>query len=257
MPTGDVERRVDERLEELYRRHLPVDEGEVFGYYPPDLPEPERGRFGLSLAATDGQVYSVGDHDQPFAMQSISKVFVYGMALEDCGREYVLERVGVEPSGDPFYSITFDEWHNRPHNPMVNAGALVTTDLVGGADIAEQLERILGTLRRYAGNEGLRVNEEVFASEIRSADRNRMIAYLMRSLGMISDDVEEDLAGAGRPLCERRPQSDVHLRDVRRDRAVGIPDRHPRQEWGERRHPGRHPRKAGYRRLLAGARPAR
>ena len=188
-------RRVSERLEELYRRHLARDDGgEVSGYYPPDLAESERGRFGICLASVRGQVYAAGDHDLPFALQSISKVFVYGMALEDRGRDHVLERVGVEPSGDPFYSIVFDDRHNRPYNPMVNAGALVTTDLVEGRDTTEQLERILATLRRYAGNEDLKVDEETFASEMRSADRNRAIAYLMRSSGMISDDVEDNLA---------------------------------------------------------------
>ena len=71
----------------------------------------------------------------PFALQSLAKVFVYGLALEDHGREHVLEHVGVEPSGDAFNSIDFDERQQRPHNPMVNAGALVTADLVRGANI--------------------------------------------------------------------------------------------------------------------------
>lgn len=126
----------------------------------------ERGRFGICLAATDGRVYCAGDHGHPFALQSISKVFVYGMALEDLGRENVLGRVGVEPSGDPFCSITFDERSHLPHNPMVNAGALVTTDLAEGEDTT-------GQLRRYAGNANLEVDEDVFASEMESADRNR------------------------------------------------------------------------------------
>ena len=194
MPARDVRHQVNERLEDLYQRHLASDEGEVSGYYPPDLEEPERSRFGISLAATDGEVYGVGDHDRPFALQSISKVFVYGMALEDRGREYLLERVGVEPSGDAYDSIVFDERNHQPYNPMVNAGALVTTDLVRGGTAAEQFERMLGAFWLYAGNEDLRVDENAFASEMRSADRNRAVAYLMRSLGMVSDDVEENLA---------------------------------------------------------------
>ena len=70
----------------------------------------------------------------------------------------------------------------------------MTTDLVEGTDTAEQLKLILGTLRHYAGNENLKVDESIFASEMRSADRNRATAYLMRSYGMISQDVEENLA---------------------------------------------------------------
>ena len=77
------------------------------------------------------------------------EVFVYGLALVAHGRDYDLEHVGVEPSGDAFNSIVFDEGNNRPYNPMVNAGALVTTDLVRGKDPAEKFDRILGTLRTY------------------------------------------------------------------------------------------------------------
>jgi glutaminase len=143
---------------------------------------------------TNGESHQAGDHDRPFALQSISKVFVYGLALADHGGEYVLEHVGVEPSGDAFNSIIFDERNNRPYNPMVNAGALVTTDLVLGKDSAEKFERILGTLRSYAGNQSLGVDEHAFEAEMRTADRNRATGYLMRSQGMISGDVEGILA---------------------------------------------------------------
>jgi glutaminase len=201
MPTHEVRQRVQQRLEELYKRHLSLHDDQIvsyyksgIGYFKPEIAEAEQKRFAICLATTDGEVYYAGDYDWSFALQSISKVFVYGLALEAHGRDHVLERVGVEPSGDAFHSIVFDERNNRPYNPMVNAGALVTTDLVEGGDTAEQLKLILGTLRHYAGNENLKVDESIFASEMRSADRNRATAYLMRSYGMISQDVEENLA---------------------------------------------------------------
>ena len=201
MPTHEVRQRVQQRLEELYKRHLSLHDDQIvsyyksgIGYFKPEIAEAEQKRFAICLATTDGEVYYAGDYDWSFALQSISKVFVYGLALEAHGRDHVLERVGVEPSGDAFHSIVFDERNNRPYNPMVNAGALVTTDLVEGADTAEQLKLILGTLRHYAGNENLKVDESIFALEMRSADRNRATAYLMRSYGMISQDVEENLA---------------------------------------------------------------
>jgi glutaminase len=201
MPTHEVRQRVQQRLEELYKRHLSLHDDQIvsyyksgIGYFKPEIAEAEQKRFAICLATTDGEVYHAGDYDWSFALQSISKVFVYGLALEAHGRDHVLERVGVEPSGDAFHSIVFDERNNRPYNPMVNAGALVTTDLVEGRDTAEQLKLILGTLRHYAGNENLKVDESIFASEMRSADRNRATAYLMRSYGMISQDVEENLA---------------------------------------------------------------
>ena len=201
MLTQEIRQLVNQRLEELYRRHQSLHEDEIVGYYAPgigynkpEIAESEHKGFAICLATTDGEIFCAGDHNRPFALQSISKVFVYGLALEDHGRDNVLRRVGVEPSGDAFNSIVFDERNNRPYNPMVNAGALATTDLVEGEDPAEDLERILGVLRRYAGDENLKVDEDVFASEMGSADRNRATSYLMRSYGMISHTVEENLA---------------------------------------------------------------
>jgi glutaminase len=201
MPTPADGQRVAERLEELYRRHLLVGEEGVAsyyesgrGYYGPESAAEERDRFGICIVRTQGDAYQSGDHDRLFALQSISKVFVYGLALADLGRDHVLEHVGVEPSGDAFNSIVFDERNDRPHNPMVNAGALVTTDLVRGKDPSEKFERILDTLRIYAGNESLAVDEDTFEAEMRTADRNRATAYLMRSNGMVSGDVESILA---------------------------------------------------------------
>ena len=150
--------------------------------------------FGIALASMDGETFEAGDADVPFPLQSLSKVFVYALALEDHGRELVHERVGVEPSGDAFHSISFDERRHRPHNPMVNAGALATTDLVKGADGDERLQRILDMLRRFAANDALEVDQDIFELEMASADRNRATAYLMRSEGMIGDHVEDTLA---------------------------------------------------------------
>ncbi len=191
MTTPEIERRVNRRLDELYERHVDEHEDEVVEYYDPEAPEEERESFGVSLVSAGGQTFQTGDHDLPFPLQSISKAFVYGMALEDRGREAVLEKVGVEPSGEGFNSIEFDEKANRPHNPMVNAGALATTSLVlRSADPEKCMGRILATLRKYAGNDSLHVDGELLAAQMEDTDRNRAIAYLMRSYGMISGDVE-------------------------------------------------------------------
>jgi glutaminase len=201
MPIPANGQHVAARLEELYQEHLLVGEEGVAsyyesgrGYYGPEFAAEERDQFSISIVRTQGDAYQTGDHNRPFVLQSISKVFAYGLALADHGRDYVLEHVGVEPSGDAFNSIVFDERNNRPHNPMVNAGALVTTDLVKGKDPAEKFERILESLRIYAGNENLAVDEDIYRAEMRTADRNRATAYLMRSNGMISGDVESILA---------------------------------------------------------------
>jgi len=201
VPGSETNAQVAERLDELYARHRAVDEARVQsfyesgrGYYPPQEAGDERDRFAICLATVDGALHRAGDHAWPFPLHSISKVFAYGLALADHRREDILARVGVEPSGDSFNSIVFDERHRRPHNPMVNAGALVTSDLVRGASPERKLERILGVLRTCAGDHGLEVDRSTFARELRGADRNRGTAYLMRADGMLSGDVEELLA---------------------------------------------------------------
>ena len=189
---------VNERLEELYRQHLPVDEDRLVafyesgrGYYPPEEAGAERERFAICLATVDGAMYEAGESRWAFPLHSIAKVFSYALALADKRREEVLARVGVEPSGDSFNSIVFDERHHRPHNPMVNAGALATTDLVRGGSSDHKFERILAVLRACAGDEQLTVDKRTLAREMRTADRNRATAYLMRAEGMLDADVEE------------------------------------------------------------------
>ena len=201
MASEEVRERVNKNLEELYRRHLDGrgDGAEQYygsgrGYYGPDAAGEQRDQFAVSIAGVDGDVFHAGDRHIEFPLQSLSKVFVYALALEDHGRDRVLESVGVEPSGDAFNSIHFDERHHRPHNPMVNAGALATTSLIKGADPGERLERILNLLRDFAADPELTADEDIFDCEWRTADRNRATAYLMRSEGMLEGDVEETLA---------------------------------------------------------------
>src|SRR4051812_14955577 len=115
MPTPEVSRRVHDRLDDMYRRHLNGGDdgpasyyGSGRGYYGRELAGDQPDQFGVCLAALDGDLYSAGDHGLAFGLQSISKVFAYALALADNGREEVLRSVGVEPSGDSFNSITFD-----------------------------------------------------------------------------------------------------------------------------------------------------
>ncbi len=188
---------IEERLRALYSR-CEVEERDAVasyyrsgrGYYPPQEAGEETGRFGICLGSRNGELFGIGDDEVAFPLQSLSKVFSYALALADWGRDHVLTRVGVEPSGDSFHSIVFDEAHNRPFNPMVNAGALVTSDLVRGSSPEEKLERILTCLRLFAGNDELGVDRDTFRDEMRDADRNRAVAYLMRDRGMIEGDVE-------------------------------------------------------------------
>lgn len=200
MPGSETRAQIEERLDELYERYRPEDAAvEQFyasgrGYYASDEAGPERDAFAICIATADGELYRAGDHDVAFPLHSISKVFAYALALADHRREDILARVGVEPSGDSFNSIVFDERHHRPHNPMVNAGALVTSDLVRGTTIDRKFERLLDVMRVFAGDETLEADEPTFRREVRTADRHRAIAYLMRAEGMLRGDVEQVLA---------------------------------------------------------------
>lgn len=178
-------------LNELHLRYRDLGEGAVASYIP-ELAKANPNWFGICVVTADGQIYEVGDYDRRFTMQSISKPFVYGLALEDHGREAVLERVGVEPTGDAFNSIIKLDAANRPHNPCVNAGAIATTSLVNGSDPTTRLNRVLETFRRYTGHT-VDVDMSVFVSERTSGHRNRAIAHLMLNFGMIGPHVEQIL----------------------------------------------------------------
>ena len=139
-----------EYLGRLLDEYRELDEGEVATYIP-ELGRADPRWFGICVVTADGHVYEVGDTDLEFTIQSISKPFVFGMALEDQGRDAVLERVGVEPSGNPFNSIVVDD-RNRPFNPMVNAGAIVATGLIDAARRRRtRWTRIVDSFSRYAG----------------------------------------------------------------------------------------------------------
>jgi glutaminase len=144
------DRRADPELPRASARaHATLTDGAVATYIP-ELAKADPDWFGICVATTDGTVYEVGDTRQPFTIQSISKPFVYGLALEDVGRDRVLETVGVEPTGDAFNSISLTPGTGRPLNPMINAGAIASTSLVAGHSPDDRLHRVLTVLGLYA-----------------------------------------------------------------------------------------------------------
>ena len=179
---------IGEALGRIRSEFLGDDRGAVADYIP-QLGEADPSVFGLALVGTTGSVYRAGEADAPFTIQSISKPFVYALALTDVGRDEVLERVGVEPSGEAFNAISLEPGTGRPSNPMINAGAILTTSLVHGTGPAERFERIRDLLSRCAGRE-LGVDEAVFRSEHATGDRNRALAHLMRHAGSLTTEVE-------------------------------------------------------------------
>ncbi|HTR70154.1 MAG TPA: glutaminase A [Mycobacteriales bacterium] len=190
-PTGGSTRwgPVDQMLQSIWAEASRRDEGEVATYIP-ELAKADPSTFGLALATLDGRVYSAGP-PETFTIQSVSKPFVYALALADQGVDHVLARIGTEPTGNAFNTISVDD-AGRPFNPMVNAGAIMATSLVAGATPDQQFERIFSGLSAFAGRP-LSVDEDVFRSEQTTGNRNRSIAYLLASVDAL-EDVEDVLS---------------------------------------------------------------
>ena len=143
-PDSNCSSPVADYLEQLHRAHAGVTDGKVATYIP-ELAKADPNWFGICLVTANGAVYEAGDSRQPFTIQSISKPFVYGLALEDNGRVPVFQKVGVEPTGDAFNSISLDPETGRPRNPMINAGAIATAGLIAGKSPETRLKRLLET----------------------------------------------------------------------------------------------------------------
>ena len=151
-------------------------------------------KLGLALCTTDGQLYSVGDADYEFSIQSISKPFVYALALDMYGPDEVHSHVGVEPSGEAFNKLSLDD-DGRPANPLINAGAITVNQLIGGPDIPveQRSEKLRDYFSRLAGRE-LTIDQRVLESELETADRNKAFAHMLREAGTISDEAHDAVA---------------------------------------------------------------
>ena len=182
---------VDGLLHEVWQSVRTIDSGQVADYIP-ELAKADPAPAALSLATLDGAVYTAGDL-VPFTIQSVSKPFVYALALADSGADAVLSKIGAEPTGDPFNTISLDDVSGRAFNPMVNAGAIVTATLVPGDGPAPSSSTGSSTGCPPSPGAPLDVDEDVYASERDTGDRNRAIAYLMRSAGLLDHDVDDQV----------------------------------------------------------------
>ncbi|HEY8121224.1 MAG TPA: glutaminase A [Myxococcota bacterium] len=182
---------IERYLSALHERYLALEDGAVATYIP-ELGKADPRSFGICVATIDGHVYEVGDARLPFTLQSISKPFVYGLALEDRGKAAVLERIGVEPTGEAFNEISLEAQSGRPRNPLINAGAITATSLVAGRSPADRWARILALFELYAGR-GLALDEAVFASERETGHRNRAIGHMLRNFGILEEPPDAPL----------------------------------------------------------------
>ncbi len=171
-------------LTEIYERYRGETGGRVATYIP-QLAEVDPNLYAVSAVTCDGRTFSIGDSDARFTIQSTSKPFSYALALEHYGEEYVLARVGVEPTGEDYHSITKLDQMQRPMNPMVNSGALAVCSLLTAAGVS-----IDDVIARYsaAAGESVRVDQATYASEMGTTDGNRAIVYLLRKFNVLAAD---------------------------------------------------------------------
>ncbi len=178
-------------LQKLHARFAPLDAGRLADYIP-ELTRANPDWFGICFADCAGNVWEVGDTSVPFTIQSASKPFTYGLALDMWGPEKVFDRVGVEPTGDSFNAIVLEKHGQRAFNPMVNAGAIAVTDLIPGRDMAERLHQLLDCFGSYTGHK-VQVDAPTFASEKATGFRNRAIAQLLRGANRVGPQFDESL----------------------------------------------------------------
>ena len=166
-------------------RPLAAD-GKVASYIPA-LAAVDPGKFALVVRMADGTECAVGDTDEPFSIQSVSKLFTLALAMEWVG-ESLWQRVDREPSGMRFNSlIQLETEHGIPRNPFINAGAIATTDAILGVrpgypgDLLEQLCQL-------SGDPDLAFDDTVWRSEIETGDLNRAMAFVLKAHGNLHGD---------------------------------------------------------------------
>ncbi|MCC3766161.1 glutaminase A [Streptomyces sp. UNOC14_S4] len=170
---------------DLRRIHQEVraDRSGTAATYIPQLARVDADQFAISVCTVDGQRFSVGDAEVNFCLQSVSKPVNYCLTLEEHGPDTVHRHVGREPSGQVFNELTFNK-AGLPHNPMINAGAIMSCALIQrGLDAADRFDFVAGTWKRLAGGRGVGFNNSVYLSERSTADRNFALGYSMRERG--------------------------------------------------------------------------
>lgn len=177
-------------IKSIYHHCQTLKEGEVAGYIP-QLARVNPANFGVSITTIDGQQLSLGDTDKFFALQSVSKTINYALALDEWGVDTIHDYVGREPSGQAFNSLTLNE-KNRPHNPMINAGAIMCCSLIRSFDaMADRLAYVMNTWKHLSGGHCPHYNEQMYWSEKQTAYRNYAIYYFMKEFDIFPKHVSK------------------------------------------------------------------
>ena len=182
---------IQELLGELHASFSGVREGRVADYIP-ELAKACPDDFGIVIATSGGRIYEIGDTRKEFTIQSISKPFIYALALKTLSFDFMASKIDVEPSGEAFNAISLDPESGKPRNPMINAGAIAASAQICDADPSGALDRLLDYFESLAGRR-LTINEDVYRSEKETGHRNRAIGHLLRNFNIIESDPEPAL----------------------------------------------------------------
>jgi glutaminase len=177
--------------------------------YIPALAKVDPKLFGIALVTPEGQVYTAGDVTAEVSIQSVSKVFTMARVLQDSGETAIEKNMGVDATGQPFNSIVaIEQYKGHQMNPLVNAGAITTTSMIGGGTADAVWSNIINTLDEFAGRQ-LNVNQEVYKSEAATNQRNQAIGALMYAYGHISGSWAQAV-----DLYTRQCSVNVNARDL-------------------------------------------
>ncbi len=177
-------------INEVYSEVQSLQLEGIVANYIPELSNVDIHKFGISLVTTHGEVYCIGDTQEKFSLQSISKPFTLAMVFASEG-EALWKRLGVEPSGNPFNSLAQLEYENGiPRNPFINAGALVITDILR-SKTNTPVEDILLFIKKLTNTDNISINQKIALSEMAHSNRNKALAHLMKSFGNINSSIDE------------------------------------------------------------------
>ncbi|WP_099364064.1 glutaminase A [Fredinandcohnia onubensis] len=183
----------NDELKELVKEARKITKNGRVADYIPALGKANPNDLSIAINFPDGRCFSAGDIEKKISLQSISKVVTLALVLMDRSKQYVFERVGMEPTGDPFNSIAKLETMvpSKPLNPMINAGALAVTHMIKGNTVDERFQRLLTFIRELANNDTIHYNEEIAQSEYDTAHLNRALCYFLKQHHIIEENVEE------------------------------------------------------------------
>lgn len=183
----------DNRIYEIFNKERDCTHGHLASYIP-ELTKVNPKLKALSTITAEGEEINIGDYNHRFTIQSISKIFLLALALTENNEQEVFSKISVEPTGDPFNSTLRLETNQKVFNPFINAGALTCASLIKGENAEEKIEKLKKFISSFTDRDDIDIDESIYRSEIKTANKNRAISYLLKSIGVLEADVEDNLS---------------------------------------------------------------